>query len=729
MDDTDFPAFYREPLGACILAGDIAGVMDTVDAMSSRERADALPGVLALMIDRWKLVRKRTEDGTGWAHAHDPDYANRLFRAVELARFMCTPDQPLADYWMHIGIQDIEAFKARYQPPRSATPLERQLRGEHGWHYRHHIHRAVVAGLLPRPDTEEYRDSLFFGDLRQASNVVLKHVDAAPGLAPHLLRLFEREGASDTSFAAVEKYCHDPALLWSTAFLTLCERGIYTRAQLLDQTLGALSCDWPQFKAGWFSRFHGSLKPSIEEMVPHAPRYLALCHSRIASTVGLAVEAVATLHRAGKLQLPELQDAMKPVLSSSTKAHVLAALEVLTQVVKADPTAAHRCSGLAVYALAHTAADVQKKTLHCVKLWGLDAEARVAAAAYLPLLAAVNQPVLRALLGSEVVAATANPIAPTATAPTCYQPAVVSALSTVDASYAIAPLATIPELIESIAYVFENPVDIDAWERAAGALVCMAPLPTAARSAFAALQKRAKRLAWDTQPLAFALAQLMACALGDHSVTLAPQVGTGDAGSSADFVVWRTRSLLALAQRGSGLLPLSTPTHRGGIVDAGQLSQRFAMHVQAGLLPEPQDHALALLRLPNPNHVAPQALGLTWSVTTSEGDYPFQSLHIHSEPAARQSDGGLSGPSLTAKWLTHGQWQSERDAARIRFLASLRPGDLDAFYAEGAHALGNNLNWWEANWQNRAYLDVLLESSAPLPPMGCLLVAVALAGK
>ncbi|MBK7006803.1 MAG: hypothetical protein IPH37_18085 [Burkholderiales bacterium] len=54
---------------------------------------------------------------------------------------------------------------------------------------------------------------------------------------------------------------------------------------------------------------------------------------------------------------------------------------------------------------------------------------------------------------------------------------------------------------------------------------------------------------------------------------------------------------------------------------------------------------------------------------------------------------------------------------------------MEPFFAEGAHALGNNLNWWEANWQNRAYLDVLIEPTTPMTPMALLLLAVALAGK
>jgi Family of unknown function (DUF6493) len=586
----------------------------------------------------------------------------------------------------------------------------------------------VVAGLVPRPDTEEYLECLFFGDLRQASNVVLKHVDADPGLAPVLLRLFEREGASDTSFAAVEKYCHDPALHWSTAFLTLCQRGVYTRAQLLDKTLAALSCDWPQFKSGWFSRFHGSLAPSVEEMEVYAPRYLALCHSRIAPTVTMAVEAVALLFRAGVVDQVPLLDALQPVLSSSTKAHVVAALELLGQVVKASPAAANRASGIAVHALAHSGADVQKKTLACLKLWGMDADAKEAAQAYLPLVAAVNQATLRTLLGTPVVQPAERPPAQLVVAG-AVDMAVRAPVSAVDTSRVIAPIASLADLVECIAFVFENPVQLQAWECAAEALVRMAPLPATEQAAFAALQKRAKRFQWNDKPLAFALAQLMRCALGEGPDASFLDDASRGMTSTSNFVAWRARSLLALAQRGSGLPPLSAPTHQGGVVDPQQLQQRLALYAQAGLLPDAQDYALALLRQPVLEGVKGSTPALHWSVSSSEGPYVFHSLDIHADLAVSEGDGVELGGLLTTKLLTHGRWQSEREAANIRFMASLRPDDLEAFYAEGAHAVGNNLDWWEANWQNRAYLDVVLESTAVLSPMGRLLVAVGLAGK
>ncbi|MBK7006801.1 MAG: hypothetical protein IPH37_18075 [Burkholderiales bacterium] len=128
--------------------------------------------------------------------------------------------------------------------------------------------------------------------------------------------------------------------------------------------MAALSCDWPQFKSGWFSRFHALLAPTPDEMAVFAPRYLARRHSRIAPTVTLArLDAVAALYRAGAVAELPVCEALQAVVNSAVKGRVLSALELLGQIVQKKPDHAHLASGIAVHALAHTAPDVQKKTL------------------------------------------------------------------------------------------------------------------------------------------------------------------------------------------------------------------------------------------------------------------------------------------------------------------------------------------------------------------------------
>ena len=83
------------------------------------------------------------------------------------------------------------------------------------------------------------------------------------------------EGTSECNLAAIDKYSA-PVDSWSHILHKLCKEGVYSREVLLDRTLSALERDWPQFRAGSFSRFHGGLAPNMEIMSPHSRRYLAL---------------------------------------------------------------------------------------------------------------------------------------------------------------------------------------------------------------------------------------------------------------------------------------------------------------------------------------------------------------------------------------------------------------------------------------------------------------------
>lgn len=728
MLPTDESPAYDSPLEICILDGDVNGVMELIDAMDPSERSRNWLVVERLVGPRWRWLSQNTPNPLNARPGYGPHSANLLFRAIELARFMCSPDLPQADYWLHIGVQDIATFKQRYNPTPAARLTEKQLRGDHRWHYRNQVHRAVIAGLIERPQTDEYVQSLFFGDLRQHSNIVLQHVDADPGLAPYLLQLFDHEGSSDGSFAAVEKYCHDPELHWSHAFMALCARGVYTRTQLLDKTLGALACDWPQFKSGWFSRFHEILAPTVDEMAPFVPRYLALCHSRIAPTVSMAMDVIAPLVKAGHVDDDALCEALQPVITSAVKGRVLSALELLGQVVKRTPERAPAVSSIAVHALAHTGSDVQKKAIAYLQAWGLDADGQEAARNYAPFVSAVNQEALARLVGGVAALQTLAARQPSASVTDA--PAMLSPL---DANRALQTLTTIPDLVERIAYVLENPAEVDEWERVAEALVRLAPIPTLDRAAFLALKKRIKRLDWSTKPLGFAIARLMVCAVdGECTTTEVMPLQPDQAVNTQNFIAWRTHGLIAQAATGLGLPPLSAPTHRGGFIDPRQLEARMAAYQQAGASISAPEQTFANMRLPPANTNARTPITFDWQVTSSDpndGGYVFHTLHVTSNSTPHPSGDHDYATLLCAKHATGLRWGNDHEAALIRFAASLQPADLEPFFAEAARAIGNNLDWWEAEWQNRAYLDVLLEPTTPMTPMARLTLALALAGK
>ncbi len=68
-------------------------------------------------------------------------------------------------------------------------------------------------------------------------------------------------------------------------------------------------------------------------------------------------------------------------------------------------------------------------------------------------------------------------------------------------------------------------------------------------------------------------------------------------------------------------------------------------------------------------------------------------------------------------------------AGSIRWLATMWPAAYESFFAAGAECIFRNLDWWEAEWHNRCFLEPLLDSDTPLLDMGEVLLLCGLAGK
>jgi hypothetical protein len=79
------------------------------------------------------------------------------------------------------------------------------------------------------------------------------------------------------------------------------------------------------------------------------------------------------------------------------------------------------------------------------------------------------------------------------------------------------------------------------------------------------------------------------------------------------------------------------------------------------------------------------------------------------------------------------QWElggiAGRTVPAVRWTASIWPLGRESYFAGAADELGDNLDWWEAMWQNRVLLEPLLDSGTPLRQMGLLLLALGLAAK
>ena len=100
--------------------------------------------------------------------------------------------------------------------------------------------------------------------------------------------------------------------------------------------------------------------------------------------------------------------------------------------------------------------------------------------------------------------------------------------------------------------------------------------------------------------------------------------------------------------------------------------------------------------------------------------------YFHHQPTLETE--GLSKPDrFNPAGLTTASFRSTLEMKR--WSATVSPHWREGWFAAGCCDLGNNLDWWEANWSTRAYLEPLLSPHEPIGPMGALLIALGLGAK
>ena len=636
------------------------------------------------------------------------------------------------------------------------------------------VQRLVAQGLSMRPDSDSYIVGLIgvprFS--RNGGSALLACIDADPDLVDGpLLRIFEVEGSTEFNMSAIEKYNHAHDNTWTYALLALVDSGRLSRAQLLDKTLGTLERDWPQFRAGWFSRFYDRLAPVPHEMAPFAQRYLGLCHSRIAPTVTLALAALTGLLKSGDISPTQLCHALAPVMSSAVKGQVDTGLKLLDQVVGLEAGLAPVAAALALRGFAHASAELHKKIIGRLTSWGVPDSLREELAAVLPHVAAVHQCALARLIGAHAPLAAVS-----------FSPPVVPAglMAPLDQSRRLAPIDDVGELLQTIAYVFENEQDTDQFERAVDALVRMAHTLPAEGERFSPVLKRAVKILDTERDLARALALILGAVFdgGCH--------GANERLTASGELYRRVHDLSLFLVQGAGLPALSSPTHRRGFIDPAQLLERIASHERANAQSTLDEQARALLRLA-PGCV-PELLararsleqtGLVQAFRYALGDdiVPGAERALFTA-AARIRCPGADDPRLADAYGNVGPdgahaaryaWRVEqrnahhylecqvepgfatadtsfiaiarharpsqresywgRRADVLGYAASVVPSDLEAFFAQGLLEIGNNLDWWEAQWQDKTFLTILLDCSTPVGPIAVKMLAYALGGK
>jgi hypothetical protein len=770
----------KTPLEATIQAGDAPAVLALLRAETPVQRAAHRAG-LVRMVKLLQEARWRP-DGGDWGARPTREQQ----RSMDTAILLCGTTADVAEAWVD---DDVLVSVGTEFRPRSLDGLADALLKGSPLKIRT-VQRLIVAGLAERPDSDDYALGLIaLPQVTRDAGTLSAMFAADPSLRAVLPRVFGIEGTGDVSLSSSDKYSH-ASMAWGPILLTLVEDGLATREGLLDRTLDALERDWPQYRAGWFSRFHGELAPTDDELRARLPRYLALCASRIAPTVTLALAVLKQIDTAAPIDGDSLLDALRPVMASAVKAQIEAALKLVDRAVAREPRLASQAADVAAIGVLHDAAPVQAAVLARLTRWGVDDALRARLEGLAAGIAATNRAALQSLIANADVDASeaAAPAAPTR---------IVTSRGPLDPiadDRRVAPIADPNELVDCIAHVFEHAEDVENFERAVAGLLTVAPL--ADRALFAPVLKRAASM---ERLLPRELARLLRFVVSSEAAPGSVSIDhRGHRSPLERLLVDRIDELALMSRNGRTLEPLDTPSHRGGYIAADLLARRWQAHVDAGLMLSEKEQVRALLRLA-PTRSAPAvvhtltdtpfvralryALGddvapggeralfaaaarirhpgaddpalearhpglgpdgalaarYTWHVRTdshvAQGKtYTHHHFELGIEPSAVRPVEYLPAvlrhctEDVEHRYL---RWWSFAgvDAGAIRYLATLLPSDLQGFFAEGAQMMGGNIDWWEAQWQNRAYLEPLLDPTTRMGSMACLLLVLALAGK
>ena len=554
------------------------------------------------------------------------------------------------------------------------------------------IRRLVRDGVAARPESDA---NYYLWMIPHQHKNVRETLDADPGLLDHeVWRLFEVEGRSEVSLAQNDKYfrkCAGNASAWDETLVTLSREGRLDRARLLAASLAALARDLPQFQAGWFSRFHDLMEPSIDERVRHLREYLHLLASPIPPTVSFTLKALLLIDKAGSLDAVRFLDAAAAALHTREKSAAEALLKLLSSVVKRDPKLGERAATLSMPLLENPAPEIQEKVLAFIE--------RHSDPQRLPDRLAEASKLVAPSLRKKIAAAPPEQSAIARTALTPDDPRLRTIpekwlrLAGIAADGSLGPLnldapeiprwhdgnrlpliATVEELVEVFLRVLENAESPDGFERVLdGVARLCAERPTGFERLVSPLLKRARQ---KIQKSVWYAPENLFAALALSWIDQAEWPIKASRDNAGTFLTHRVQAI-AQRVREKVVQPLySTPTHSGGWIDAA------AIDVRANI----RD-------------------------ITDEFDRTLGELRSGAIPAPAWLSGPLDELHL------------------VRWTSTLAPTHRAEWFAAGAKVIGWNLDWWSALWHNRAYLDALFEPDVPLGDAGMRLLVLGLAAK
>lgn len=389
-------------------------------------------------------------------------------------------------------------------------------------------------------------------------------------------RIFEVEGNREVSLANIDRFQGPETQSWQEAVLELAADGTIDRQRVLDRTLAALAAGFPQYRAGWFSRLHDALLPTMDEIATRQAAYAGLLRSPLGPTVTLALGALTALDNAARLDDALTNAGLAAAVHVPARTTANKAVRLAGRIMRRNTAAG--LSTLAA-ALRHPHADVQSAALTELRRHG-DPSARAEVERQLdqlaPSTAATARQWLRLTDPPTPGSATAVPDRPHPV-PTAAVPAPVI------------PITEPAELAEALAVLLAHPDDAELGERCLGAAARLGADPTL----YAPLSRRAHRLHQEAPhdwSYVGVSALVLACA-GEHP---ADHWRPGHHGS---IIAGRFREVTRLLRAGERRQLAAEPTHQGGWVEPRVLVDRLSTTPDDAL---PLDTVAALLRLGPP---------------------------------------------------------------------------------------------------------------------------------
>ena len=564
------------------------------------------------------------------------------------------------------------------------------------WNSGFRLMRSLVrAGHVGRPTNPGYILAMINGlEIHDVS--VYDALVADPGLLENeVWRVFEVEGAGETSLAAHDKYSLK-AQTWSTALEKLSVEGKLPRARLLDASLAALRRDFAPFRAGWFSRFHEQLAPTPDERREREDGYVALLSSPVPATVSFAVRALLA---AGSMS-DAYVDRLAPALMSKATATVKGAIRLLPKT--------ERGAAVAVAAVPHATRDGQPALLAFIK--GIRPDLAPAPAASIP----ERQ----------------------------FEPPAPPTLA--------GPVESVAELVELLATLLEHIEDAHEIERALEATSRLCARDGMTLQRLDAVGRRAAKVQSEMRafagesPRADLAGLVIAWATGRvPPVPLVPGLVRspflmarrdvpGPRKSVLGFLSARVLEVASRAARGQREPILSLPTSAGGAIDPEMLASRRNELARLRIKPAKADAIQAALRA---GEVRPRtAVRFRYESPTAKHFELVVDPTLKTKPDLDDVPGLFVGAlsaveSGPADYNGIGRNGVTGLAEAVRWVGTVWPANRELFYAKGAMDLGRNVDWWQAMWHVRAFLEPLLLPTESIREMGRLLVALGLGAK